>query len=97
MRKSRFTEAQIIGMIKEQEAGLTAALARDPRPLVHPRGHVQADFSDAVALIRGVRQKIHFFCMDVPQSDEALVQASDTAVGELVRPMLRRTDHALRP
>jgi putative transposase len=29
MRKSRFTDAQIIGMIKEQEAGLpTAALCR---------------------------------------------------------------------
>ena len=25
MRKSRFTETQIIGMIKEQEAGLTVA------------------------------------------------------------------------
>ncbi len=28
MRNSRFTEAQIIGMIKEQEAGLPTAEAR---------------------------------------------------------------------
>ena len=28
MRKSRFTETQIIGMIKEQEAGLTVAEVR---------------------------------------------------------------------
>ena len=38
-------------------------------PLTHPPGHAQVDFGEAVAIIGGVRQKIHFFCMDVPQSD----------------------------
>ena len=38
-------------------------------PLSHPPGHGQVDFGEAVAIIGGVHQKIHFFCMDVPQSD----------------------------
>lgn len=44
-------------------------------PLAHPPGHAQADFGEAVAVIGGVRQKIHFFCMDVAQSDAPLVKA----------------------
>ncbi len=37
-------------------------------PLSHPPGHAQVDFGEAVGVIGGVRQKIHFFCMDLPQS-----------------------------
>jgi transposase len=39
------------------------------------RGHAQVDFGEAVAVIGGVWQKIHFFCMDVPQSDALFVKA----------------------
>ncbi|EAS51474.1 putative transposase [Aurantimonas manganoxydans SI85-9A1] len=33
------------------------------------------DFGEAIGVIGGVRQKIHFFCMDVPQSDAPFVKA----------------------
>ena len=44
-----------------------------PRP--HPPGHGQVDFGEAVGVIGGVRQKIHFFCMSLPQSDACFVKA----------------------
>jgi Mu transposase-like protein len=44
-------------------------------PLVHPPGHAQVDFGEAVAVIGGVRQAIHFFCLDLPHSDAAFVKA----------------------
>ncbi|MFZ4072352.1 MAG: IS21 family transposase [Caulobacterales bacterium] len=44
-------------------------------PLAHPPGHAQVDFGEAVAVVDGVRQKIHFFCMDLPQSDGCFVKA----------------------
>ena len=44
-------------------------------PLSHPPGHAQVDFGEAVAVIGGVRQKIHFFCVDLPQSDSGFVKA----------------------
>ncbi len=43
-------------------------------PLAHPPGHAQGDFGEAVALIGGVRQKVHFLCMDLPQSDACFVK-----------------------
>ena len=43
-------------------------------PLAHPPGHAQVDFGEAVGVIGGVRQKIHFFCMDLPQSDACFVK-----------------------
>ena len=48
-------------------------------PLAHPPGHAQVDFGEAVGVIGGVRQKIHFFCMDLPQSDACFVKACQIA------------------
>lgn len=44
-------------------------------PLAHPPGHAQVDFGEAIGVIDGVRQKIHFLCMDLPQSDACFVKA----------------------
>ena len=44
-------------------------------PLAHPPGHAQVDFGEAIGVIGGVRQKIHFLCMDLPQSDACFVKA----------------------
>jgi transposase len=44
-------------------------------PLAHPPGHAQADFGEAVAVIGGCEQKIHFFCLDLPYSDACFVKA----------------------
>ena len=38
-------------------------------PLVHPPGHGQADFGEAVAVIGGEERRIHVFCLDLPHSD----------------------------
>jgi transposase len=45
-------------------------------PLHHPAGHAQAEFGDAMGVIGGVAQKIHFFCLDLPQSDAIFVRLS---------------------
>ncbi len=44
-------------------------------PLAHPPGHAQVAFGEAIGVIDGVRRKIHFFCMDLPQSDAPFVKA----------------------
>jgi len=44
-------------------------------PLAHPPGHAQVDFGEAVAIVGGVRMNIHFFCMDLSQSDACFVKA----------------------
>ena len=44
-------------------------------PLAHPPGHAQADFGEALVVIGGVEQKAHYFCIDLPQSDDCFVIA----------------------
>ncbi|WP_417264409.1 hypothetical protein [Celeribacter sp.] len=38
-------------------------------PLSHPPGHGQADFGEALVILNGAEQKIHFFAFDLPYSD----------------------------
>jgi transposase len=51
-------------------------------PLAHPPGHAQVDFGEAIAVIGGVRQKIHVFFMDVPHSDASFMKAYPAETAE---------------
>jgi transposase len=44
-------------------------------PLVHPPGHAQADFGEALGVIGGVERKIHYLAVDLPHSDAIFVVA----------------------
>jgi transposase len=44
-------------------------------PLLHPCGHAQADFGEALVVIAGVEQKAHFLAVDLPHSDACFVKA----------------------
>lgn len=62
-------------VVKDYVAGARIKAREMFVPLAHPPGHAQVDFGEAVAVIGGVRQKIHFFCMDLPHSDACFVKA----------------------
>ena len=51
-------------------------------PLAHPPGHAQADFGEALAVIGGVEQKIHFLVVDLPQSDAIFIKAYPAETAE---------------
>ena len=51
-------------------------------PLVHPPGHGQADFGEAVAVIGGEERKIHFFCLDLAHADACFVKADPAETAE---------------
>lgn len=51
-------------------------------PLAHPSGHGQADFGEAVVVLGGVEQKVHFFAFDLPQSDACYIRAYHAATSE---------------
>ncbi len=87
-RKQRHTARRIFQRLKAEHgyAGgetIVKAYVRERRlqgremfvPLVHPPGHGQADFGEAVAVIGGEERKIHFFCLDLPHSDACFVKA----------------------
>ena len=51
-------------------------------PLIHPPGHAQADFGEAIVVIGGVEQKAYFFVMDLPHSDGCFVRSYPAATAE---------------
>ena len=44
-------------------------------PLAHDPGHAQVDFGEALAVIAGVKRKVHYFAFDLPHSDAGFVKA----------------------
>jgi len=87
-RKQRHTARRIFQRLKAEHgfAGgetIVKAYVRERRlqgremfvPLVHPPGHGQADFGEAVAVVGGEERKIHFFCLDLPHSDACFAKA----------------------
>jgi transposase len=64
-----------ITIVKDYVAGVQQRSAEMFVPLVHPPGHAQADFGEALAIIGGVEQKIHYFAYNLPHSDANFVVA----------------------
>jgi transposase len=64
-----------ITIVKDYVAGVQQRSAEMFVPLEHPPGHAQADFGEALAVIGGVEQKIHYFAYDLPHSDANFVVA----------------------
>jgi hypothetical protein len=51
-------------------------------PLSHRPGHAQADFGEADGYIGGKLLRFHYFCMDLPQSDDGFVEAYPAEIAE---------------
>lgn len=64
-----------ITIVKDYVAGWQQRAREMFVPLVHPPGHAQADFGEAIGIIGGVEQKIHYFAFDLPHSDATFVVA----------------------
>jgi transposase len=62
-----------ITIVKDYVAGWRQRMQEMFVPLVHPPGHAQADFGEAIGIIGGVECKIHFFAFDLPHSDACFV------------------------
>jgi hypothetical protein len=54
-----------ITIVKDYVAGWCQRTQEMFVPLVHPPGHAQADYGEAIGVIGGVECKIHFFAMGV--------------------------------
>jgi transposase len=64
-----------ITIVKDYVAGWQQRAREMFVPLMHPPGHAQADFGEAIGIIGGVERKIHYFAFDLPHSDAIFVVA----------------------
>src|SRR6476659_10068834 len=62
-----------ITIVKDYVAGWRQRAQEMFVPLIHPPGHAQADFGEAIGVIGGAERKIHFFAFDLPHSDACFV------------------------
>ena len=94
-RKQRHTSKRIFDRLREEHGSgggytIVKDYVRERRrqnremfvPLVHPPGHAQADFGEAVVVIAGVKRKAYFFVLDLPHSDKCFVKAYPAAITE---------------
>ena len=87
-RKQRHTIKRIFDRLKKEEAykgGYTivrdyVVLRKEEGtkeafiPLIHSPGESQVDFGEADAIIGGIKQRVHLFFLDMPQSDGCFVK-----------------------
>jgi transposase len=71
-----------ITIVKDYVAGWRQRSQEMFVPLIHPPGHAQADFGEAIAVIGGVERKIHYFAFDLPHSDAIFVVAYPAETAE---------------
>jgi len=64
-----------VTIVKDYVAGFRQRSQEMFVPLVHPPGHAQVDFGEALGVIGGVERKIHFFAFYLPHSDACFVVA----------------------
>lgn len=62
-----------VTIVKDHVAGWRQQSQEMFVPLVHPPGHAQIDFGEALGVIGGIERKIHFLAMDLPHSDAIFV------------------------
>ena len=87
-RKQRHTVKRIFERLRDEygfegQHTIVKAYVREHRrrvgemfvPLTHGPGHAQCDFGEALAVIAGVEQKIHYFVLDLAHSDGCFVKA----------------------
>jgi len=69
-------------IVREYVAEATSRSREMFVPLSHRPGHAQADFGEADGYIAGKKVRFHYFCMDLPHSDDCFVKAYPAETAE---------------